>query len=453
MIPLMRWILIDTQKMKSKSPLFGLPKKRLEKQFPESKPILTESEAIIEANRCLYCYNAPCIKACPTEIDIPSFIKKISTNNMLGSAKTILSANALGCTCGKVCSVEVLCVGACVLNDLNKTPIQIGKLQYFATEKFVTNENHINKNIFTIKKLSNKKVALIGAGPASLSCAFYLAINGVKPIIFEKSSLPGGLNTTGIAPYKLQSEDALKEINWLLQHGIDLQLGVEIGRNISFDKLHHDYDAVFVGVGLGRDIKLKVHDNCHSSVLEATDLIKNIKITRNFKLPENINDVIVIGGGNTAIDISRELAMLGIQNVKIIYRRTEKEMKGFAHELTGARKYGVQLVENIESIEIIKNSAQKIKLTGGSTIGKDNVVYLCDWIIMAIGRKKYVKQLIPKIKVDKAGCPIVDPISQRTNLKNVYAGGDSVNGGKEVVHAVSDGKKAAFAMLESFGLG
>ncbi len=154
--------------MKSNLTFFGLPNRRLEKQFSDAKPVLTESEALIEANRCLYCYDAPCIKACPTEIDIPSFIKKIATNNLFGSAKTILSANALGCSCGKVCSVDVLCVGACVLNNLNKTPIQIGQLQYFATEKFVLDTNHQGRKIFPSKKISDKKVALIGAGPASM---------------------------------------------------------------------------------------------------------------------------------------------------------------------------------------------------------------------------------------------------------------------------------------------
>ena len=436
--------------MKSNVNLFGLPKQRLEKQFTDSKPILSESEAIIEANRCLYCYDAPCIKACPTEIDIPAFIKKISTDNLLGSAKTILSANALGCSCGKVCSVEVLCVGACVLNKLNKKPIQIGQLQYFATEKFVLNSDHQDRNIFPIKKLSGKKVALVGAGPASISCAFYLAINGVKPVIFEKGSLPGGLNASGVAPYKLQSEDALKEINWILQHGVELRTENEIGKNITFEKLRQDYDAVFVGVGLGQDIILNIHDNCQSAVWGATDLIEKIKNSNNFELPENIKDVVVIGGGNTAIDIARELAMLGVQNVKIVYRRTEQEMKGFAHELAGARKFGVRFVENIKPIEIMQNGNQKLKLSAVSTIGNDITEYLCDWVIMAIGQEKDVRQLIPKLEIDKIGLPIVDPITKMTNLSNVYAGGDCVNGGKEVVNAVADGREAAFAMLKSW---
>lgn len=438
--------------MKSNSAFYGLPKQRLEKQFSDAKPLLTESEAFIEANRCLYCYDAPCIKACPAEIDIPAFIKKISTNNLLGSAETILSANALGCTCGKVCSVEVLCAGACVLNQLNKTPIQIGQLQYFATEKFVFNTDYQGRKIFPIKKLSDKKVALIGAGPASMSCAFYLAINGVKPVVFEKGDMPGGLNTTGVAPYKLQSEDALKEINWIIQHGIDLHTGVEIGKKITFEKLQQGYDAVFVGVGLGRDMKLNIQDNCHSSIWGATELIEKIKNTNNFKLPENINEVVVIGGGNTAIDIARELAMLGVQDVKIIYRRTEQEMRGFAHELAGARKFGVRFVENLKPIEIIKNGEQKLKLTTISTIGNNISEFLCDWVIMAIGQEKDVKQLIPKLEVDKTDCLIVDPITQRTNLHNVYAGGDCINGGKEVVNAAADGRKAAFAMLKHWGL-
>lgn len=438
--------------MKSNSTFFGLPKQRLEKQFSESKPILSESEAIIEANRCLYCYDAPCIKACPAEIDVPSFIKKIATNNLLGSAETILSANALGCSCGKVCSVEVLCVGACVLNQLNKTPIQIGQLQYFATEKIVFNTDDQDRKIFPVAKSSGKKVALIGAGPASMSCAFYLAINGVKPTVFEKSAMPGGLNATGVAPYKLQSEEALKEVNWLLKHGIDLRTGVEIGNQITFEKLQQDYDAVFIGVGLGLDIQLNIQDNDYSSIWGATELIEKIKNKNNFKLPENINEVIVIGGGNTAIDIARELAMLGVQDVKIIYRRTEQEMKGFAHELAGARKFGVRFIENLKPIEITQNSEQKLKLTTASTIGNNISEFLCDWIIMAIGQEKNVSQLIPKLELDETDCPVIDPMTHRTNLPDVYAGGDCVNGGKEVVDAATDGRKAAFAMLKSWGL-
>jgi glutamate synthase (NADPH/NADH) small chain len=195
-------------------------------------------------------------------------------------------------------------------------------------------------------------------------------------------------------------------------------------------------------------MKLNIHDNCHSLVFGATDLIKKIKNSNNFKLPENINEVIVIGGGNTAIDIARELAMLGVQNVKIIYRRTEQEMKGFAHELAGARKFGVRLVENLKPIEIIQNGEQKLKLTTVSTIANDISEFICDWVIMAIGQEKDVRQLIPELEVDKTGCTIVDPITKMTNLSNVYAGGDCVNGGEEVVNAVADGRKAAYAMLK-----
>ncbi len=438
--------------MNSNSKFFDLPKQRLEKQFPSAKPALTESEAVIEANRCLYCYDAPCIKACPAEIDIPSFIKKIATNNIYGSAETILSANALGCSCGKVCSVEVLCVGACVLNKLNKTPIQIGQLQYFATEKFVLNTEYHGRTIFTTNKFSDKKVALIGAGPASMACAFYLAINGVKPIVFEKNNLPGGLNTAGIAPYKLQSEEALKEINWIIKHGVELQIGVEIGKDITFEKLQKDYDSVFIGAGLGRNRILNIHDNCKSSVISATDLIKNIKNSNDYKLPKNINEVIVIGGGNTAIDIARELAMLGVKDVKIIYRRTEKEMKGFAHELTGARKYGVKLIENLMPVEITRDDTQKLKIKTASTINNDVCEFLCDWVVMAIGQEKNINQIIPKLEVDDSACLIVDSLTNRTNLQDVYAGGDCINGGKEVVNAAADGKKAAMAMLKSWGL-
>ncbi|MCH8051007.1 MAG: tetratricopeptide repeat protein [Chloroflexi bacterium] len=220
-----------------------LPSGRLEQEFVDAKPALTDAEALIEAHRCLFCHDAPCITACPTGIDIPAFIKKIATGNIRGSAKTIFSVNMTGATTARVCPVEELCAGACVYNDLNDKPIQIGKLQRYATSLALRKEANGGTPLFTPLPGTGKSVALIGAGPASLACAAHLALAGVTPVIYEKSDRPGGLNTTGIAPYKLMADDALREVEWILSHGVTLKTGVELGRDIEFAQLLEEHDA------------------------------------------------------------------------------------------------------------------------------------------------------------------------------------------------------------------
>ncbi|MCK5330885.1 MAG: glutamate synthase, partial [Candidatus Marinimicrobia bacterium] len=231
----------------------NLPENRLEQNFSEAKPLYTESEARIEANRCLYCYDAPCTAACPAGIDIPAFIRKIASGNIRGAAKTIFEVNLLGVTTAQVCPVEELCAGACVYNKDNVPPINIGRLQRFAAEKALQWEQDKNKTLFSPENQTDRKVALIGAGPASLACAGHLTLMGVKSIIYEKHDLPGGLNVTGIAPYKLFTEEALEEIEWLEQFGFEIKTGMEVGSDISIDHLLENFDAVFLGAGLGRD--------------------------------------------------------------------------------------------------------------------------------------------------------------------------------------------------------
>ncbi|MEE8336243.1 MAG: NAD(P)-binding protein [Candidatus Neomarinimicrobiota bacterium] len=206
----------------------GKTGKRLETSFQEVKPLYSHAEAALEAHRCLFCFDAPCIKACPAEIDIPAFIKKIATGNIRGSAKKILEPNLLGLSTGHVCPVEELCAGACVYNDYNSRPINIGRLQRYSVEKALELENHNGRLMFEPKPLGNRKAALIGGGPASLACAAYLRLAGVKVTIYEKNSRAGGLNITGIAPYKMQISNAAREIEWLLNFGLDIKTGVEI---------------------------------------------------------------------------------------------------------------------------------------------------------------------------------------------------------------------------------
>ena len=437
------------QKLQSQ---FQLSKSRLESDFPESKPLFSESEALIEANRCLFCYDAPCIKACPTDIDIPSFIKKIKTGNIRGAATTIFSSNMMGISTSQVCPVEELCAGACVFLDYNQSPINIGRLQRYAVDQAVQIEKSSGRKLFQPHTDRQKKVALIGAGPASLACASYLALEGVHPIIFEKNNLPGGLNLTGIAPYKFKSEAALSEINWLLDHGIELKTGVEIGNDIHIESLIEEYDALFIGTGLGRDKFLNIPGKSGTNVWGATALIKKIKNEVDFKLPGSLNSAVIIGGGNTAIDIARELAMLGIPEVNILYRRTEQMMRGYAHEISGARKHGVRLIENITPLEIIlENGSVKELITEHSVTG-ETVNYNCDMVIFAIGQDKQTSHFSKFLKYDDLGCILVDDETCRTDHPKIFAGGDSINGGKEVVNAAADGRKAAFAMLKSWNI-
>ncbi len=431
---------------------YKLSQERLETKFQDAKPLYSESEAKIEANRCLFCFDAPCIKACPTEIDIPGFIRKIASGNIRGSAETIFRSNILGASTARVCPVEESCSGACVYNDLDNKPIQIGRLQRFTTQKAMELEINNGRPIFTPLALIDKKVALIGAGPASLSCAATLTLEGVQTVIYEKNNLPGGLNTTGIAPYKFMAKDAMDEIHWLSKYGVNIQTGIEIGKELTLEKLLNDNDAVFLGIGLGRDTFPEIRGEKLDNVWGATDLIRKIKNDPAFTLPQDINKAIVIGGGNTAIDIARELAMLGVPEVDIVYRRTEDVMPGYNHELTHAREYGVRFFEKQTPMEITNGSEGRLKLLVKHTDSKSTMIHHADWIVMAIGQLKFAREIAPTLEVDEKGCVIVDEMTLETSIANLYAGGDCINGGKEVVNAAAHGRDAAHAMLKSWDL-
>lgn len=417
---------------------------RLEEQLADAKPLYTEPEALVEANRCLFCYDAPCIHACPTAIDIPKFIKQIASGNIRGSSRTILSVNMLGASCARVCPVDVLCAGACVYNELNKQPIAIGRLQRFATTQALVKEKASGRKLFEPAPDTGKKVALIGAGPASLACAAHLALAGVKPVVFEGADLPGGLNTTGVAPYKFHAADALEEVAWLLAHGVDLRCGVTVGKDIAFEQLTKDYDALFVGVGLGRDRMLGYKGE---GVWGATQIIRAIKNNAHFKLPQPCETVVVVGGGNTAIDIARELAMLGIEDVRMVYRRSQSEMSGYPHEMAGARKYNVRLSTgyNPDGIRLEKGRVVAAKFTQRDC--GVQLVIPCDLVVMAVGQEKCLEILGANMEYNENGTIKVDAITRETTQKNIFAGGDCINGGKEVVNAAADGRDAAAAIV------
>lgn len=422
------------------------PQDRLEQRIEDLKPALSAASARTEAERCLFCYDAPCVQACPTAINIPQFIKRIAADDVRGAAKTILESNILGHSCARVCPVEVLCAGACVYNEKEEPPIQIGRLQRYATDAIVG----ANVRLFTRGPASGKKVALVGAGPASLAAAHELARLGHECVIFEGRDLPGGLNTTGVAPYKLQSDTAIQEVEYILGiGGIELRTGQWLGKTITFAQLEQDYDAVFIGVGLGPDSRVNVPGEGQLGSIGAVDLIEQIKNVPGFTL-DGVTSAVVIGGGNTAIDIARELAHLGVPKVTMAYRRGEDSMSGYQHELAYAKKEGVLLEFNAAPAEIVGSDG---KVTGLRCHKVDenlqpipgaDVILSAQLVVKATGQEKLSELLggIDGLTLER-GKVKVDPASHQTTNPRYFAGGDCVNGGKEVVNAAAEGMRAA----------
>ncbi|MBX5482297.1 MAG: FAD-dependent oxidoreductase [Myxococcaceae bacterium] len=438
--------------MRVMQPRPALPPGRLEEKFDDKKPRYDAAEAVAEANRCLYCSDAPCIAACPTGIDIPTFIHKIATGNTKGAARTILSANILGASCAQACPVEVLCAGACVYNLWGREPIQIGRLQRFAVETTLEKA----PRLFQPNPRTGKKIALVGSGPASIAAAGLLALEGHTCVIFERKELPGGLNTLGIAPYKMKGPDAIRELEWILSLGdIELRTGVEVvggrasgPRQISAEELISQYDAVFLGLGLGADSKIGIEGEDGPGVWGAVDLIERIKAQPGFALG-GVKRAVVVGGGNTALDIAHELSLLGVE-VDMVYRRSEAEMSGYRHELDGARKDGVRLIENRQPVAVLRDEAGKVtgvrvqRTEGGRPLPGTDEVISADLVAVAIGQNRatQVALAFPGVQLDAKGRVVVDPKTHRTGNPKVWSGGDCVNGGKEVVNAAAEARTA-----------
>lgn len=444
-------------------PRFSVPDGRLEQGFSDKKPPYTAAEAVAEANRCIYCSDAPCITACPTGIDIPTFIHKIATENVKGAARTIFEQNLLGATCSRVCPVEVLCVGDCVYNQWGRDPIQIGRLQRFATETALASDPALLAK--TAKPKTGKKVACVGGGPASLAAAAHLALEGHSVTLFERKALPGGLNTLGIAPYKLKAEDSLREVEHLLSLGdIEVKTGVAVvegeagAGEVSAASLLADYDAVFLGVGLGADTLLNLPGADGPGVYGAVHLIERLKSDPSLKL-EGATRALVIGGGNTAIDIAHELALLDIDDVAMVYRRDRAAMSAYAHEMDHGATDGVRVVENAVPVAFVRDGAGKLTALkvadadDGHPIKGTERELPCDLVALAIGQARLtqIAKAFGGVELDSKGRVQVDDVTCRTSNPKVYAGGDCVNGGKEVVNAAQHGKLAARAIHESFG--
>ena len=459
-----------------KNPESKLPPGRIEESFADQKPLYSRAEAMAEAHRCLYCSGAPCTKACPTAIDVPSFIRKIVTENVKGAARTILNANLLGWSCARVCPVEVLCSGACVYTQWGRQPIRIGRLQRFAVEttlrleappqlaatpelkaapepKSMLGTTH---PLLPARSATGRKIALVGAGPASLAAAGWLALDGHACAIYEQKTIPGGLNAHGIAPYKMKGTEALREVDWILTLGdIRLRVGVEVTERvteigqIAAGELLATHDVVFLGLGLGADSWLRIPGEDGKGVIGASTLIQRVKTDPSLKLT-GIKRAVVIGGGNTALDALHELSLLGIETT-LVYRRSEAEMPGYAHELGAARLDGGRFVPGRTPVEIVRTSGSVsgiriVKAVKGKPMAGETPELLpCDLVVVAIGqcRATAVALAFPGVELDRDGRVVVDPATHRTGHPRVWAGGDCVNGGLEVVNAAAEAKVAA----------
>ncbi len=431
-----------------------LSPEQYENNFAEIHPPFSHNSAVAEANRCLYCYDSPCTKACPTHIDIPAFIKKIASGNLLGSAKTILESNWSALTCAKACPVQVLCEGACVYNDKEEPAIQIGRLQRFAIDNYFKSGM---PKLFSPKEKNGKSVGVIGSGPAGLACAAELSLLGYKVTIYEANKIPGGLNTWGIAPYKTRQADSLKEVELVKSFGVEIKTEILVGKTISFEKLSKTHDAVFIGIGLGESTNLKIPGEELNGVVNAIDFIEEVKKEKwdSVKVGKR---VAVIGAGNTSIDAATESKRLGADEVMILYRRSREEMSAYDFEFELAKNDGVIFHFLTAPKRIIGNSSvegiecTKMKLGEPDEKGKRKPIEIpgsefvmpVDMVIKAIGQSAKTKFLnsITGLQVEN-GRVVVNPDNYQTGNEKVFAGGDCINGGKEVVNAAYDGKMAA----------
>jgi dihydropyrimidine dehydrogenase (NAD+) subunit PreT len=400
----------------------------LSAQFAEIPPPLAVDEARVEAARCVFCFDAPCTRACPTHIDVPRFIRQILHRDEIGAARTILDANIFGGSCARACPTEVLCEGACVDHMLMKAPVQIGRLQRFACDIAAARE----VRFFEAGPPTGRRVAVVGSGPAGLSCAHELRRLGHDVVVFEARDVPGGLDTLGIAAYKISTEFALAEIEQIRRIGI----AIELGHRVNGDEVRamlDTFDAVFLGIGLGRTAPLSIEGEGLEGVWEALDFIFQ---THTMPFTDCVvgTNVVVIGAGNTAIDVATAARRLGAETVTIAYRRSEALIPAFAYEYQLAKSDGIRF-----ELEDPGSRAGRVRTVPGS-----DFVLPADMVVKALGQEPLVDLLaeLPDLRCEQ-GRIMVDRATGATSVPGLFAGGDCLRNGGEVVDAVQDGKIAA----------
>lgn len=429
----------------------------LERNFMEVEQALSNREAFEEASRCLYCYDAPCIQACPTGIDIPSFIKKIASGNLKGSAKTIMTANPVGASCSRVCPTEELCEGACVLNSSTK-PIMIGNLQRYATDWAIHNE----QVLFKAGEKNGKTVAIVGGGPAGLSAARELALLGYTVTIFEAEPYAGGLNTYGIVSFRLPQSISFWEVEQVKNLDVEIRTNTRVGKDVMASELIENYDAVVLAVGMSSVPKLGIEGEDADGVFDAIDFVKETKTAKTMDLIGK--KAVVIGAGNTAIDAATCSVRLGAEDVSILYRRTQAEMTAYDFEYEFAKQDGVafkwltapkRIVTN-EDNRVIGIECFKMELSAGIDgqrprpvpVQGSEFIIETDAVIRAIGQSRYLN-LIEQFGVEHSdGVVRISEDSYQTSNEKIFACGDVIfgkgQGDAMVVSAAQQGKLTAY---------
>ncbi|MEE4347934.1 MAG: NAD(P)-dependent oxidoreductase [Paracoccaceae bacterium] len=408
--------------------------------FADLHAPLSDHEALVAADRCYFCHDAPCITACPTDIDIPLFIRQIATGTPEAAAKTILTQNIMGGMCARVCPTETLCEEACVREKAEGEPVQIGRLQRYATDTLMAQNIHP----FSRAASTGRRIAVVGAGPAGLSCAHRLAMHGHDVVVFDAWPKAGGLNEYGIAAYKSTDDFAAREVDWLLQiGGIEIRNTVALGKDVTLPGLKAEYDAVFLGMGLGGVNALTAPGADKDGVLDAVDFISDLRQATDLSALPVGRDVVVIGGGMTAVDAAVQSKLLGALNVTIVYRRGRDRMNASVWEQDLAAAKGVRIITNASPVAVHGNGAVReieFEFTDDALTPTGQTFRLAaDQVFKAIGQTLEGADLPEldgrKIAVTGAG---------RTSIEGVWAGGDCAAGGDDLtVTAVAEGRDAA----------
>ncbi len=419
------------------------------KGLVEEHPPLSPNEAVVEANRCLFCYDAPCTHACPTHIDIPRFIKKIATDNLIGSARTILDSNLLGATCARVCPVEELCEGACVLGKDHK-PIMIGRLQRHAMDYVYRH----GINVATRAPATGGTIAVVGSGPAGLSCAGELVRRGHDVTVFEKRPLAGGLSTYGIIALREPMEASLEEVRMLERLGVRIQTGVDLGGTLALDDLRSRFDAVFLGLGLGATPAMGISGE--EWIVDGLEYIEESKLKgEGMAVGQN---VVVIGAGNTAIDCATVARRLGASTVIMVYRRSEREVSAYPHERDFIRKEGVEFRFLTQPVRVIVEDGRvtglgciPMKLGVLEPAGGPEFIIAADQVVKAVGQEKPSLARTLGLALHRGYIQVNADFE--TSISGVFAGGDCIRSKNiaSTVMAVQDGKRAATAIHARLG--